>query len=72
MPPILIPSTSKRIATRILEPSQKTTTYSKLATEASEQGVKTVQNSEWRHMNDVNDIVLVLLLLTGNIFYTMF
>ena len=33
----------------------------KLAQEAQEHGVKTVQNSEWRHNNDVNDGALVFL-----------
>ena len=42
------------------------------ATEAQEPDVKTVQNSERRHNNDVNDIVLLFLLLIVNILHTMF
>ena len=47
-------------------------TYSKSATEAQEEGVKTAKNSEGRHYNDVNGNVLVYLLLTVNIFQTLF
>ena len=46
------------------DPSEQTITFSKLVTEAQEQGVKTVQNQERRHKSDVNNIVLVFLLLT--------
>ena len=92
MPPILIPSSIKCIATRILvtaklherqkscfgklcfwyDLSQQAITFSKLATEAQEQGVKTIQNQERRHKNNVNVIFLLFLLLTVNIFQAMF
>ena len=34
--------------------------------------MKYVQDYQWVHQNDVNDIVLVSLFLTLNIFYTFF
>ena len=52
--------------------SQQAITISKLPTEAQEQGVKTVQNKEQRHKNDISDIVTVFLLLTVGIFQAKF
>ena len=40
--------------------------------ETLEKGMKYVQSEQYRHQNDVSDIVLVSLLLTLNIFHTFF
>ena len=52
--------------------SQQAITISKLPAEAQEQGVKTVQNKEQRHKNDISDIVTVFLLLAVGIFHAKF
>ena len=35
-------------------------------------GVKYVQSKQWKHQNNVSDLVLVFLVLTLNIFHTFF
>ena len=52
--------------------SQQAVTFSKLATEAQEQDVKTVQSWGRRHKNNANDILLVFLFLAVKIFHAMF
>ena len=44
----------------------------KVAVERQEKGIKYVQSEQLKNQNDVNDIVLLLLLLTLNIFHTFF
>ena len=45
---------------------------SKLTIETLEQGVKYIKSSQYRHQNDGNGVILVSLLLTLNIFHTLF
>ena len=52
--------------------NQQTFTYSKLTIETPEKVVKHVQSYYYRHQMDVNELVLVSLLLTLNIFLTLF
>ena len=47
-------------------------TYLKLTIETLEQSVKYVQSQQERHQNKNNGVVLVSLLLTLNIFHTLF
>ena len=52
--------------------TQPVFTCSKLAVEKLEQGVKYVQNWQWKHQNnDAIGVVLMSLLLTLNIFHTL-
>ena len=44
----------------------------KVAIERQEKGIKYVQSEQLKNQNDVNDIVLLFLLLTLNIFHTFF
>ena len=47
--------------------------FSKSATiETIEEGVKYVQGQQYKHQNDVSDVVLVFLSLTLNVFHTFF
>ena len=54
--------------------TQPAFTYSKLTVETLEQGVKYVQSKQERHQKDVwrHRVLLVSLLLTLNIFRTLF
>ena len=52
--------------------SQLAYTYLKLTTATLYQGVKYVPSQQQRHQNDGNGFVLVSLLLTLNIFHTLF
>ena len=52
--------------------TQLTFTCAELTIETLEKGVKYVQSWQQKHQNEVNDIVLVFLFLTLNIFYTFF
>ena len=47
-------------------------TCSKLKIETLEQGVRPAPSLQQRHPSDVNDVVLVSLWFTLNIFYTLF
>ena len=49
--------------------TKQTFTYSKSAIQTFQKGVKYAQNLQQRHQIDIIDTVLVLLLLTLNIFY---
>ena len=52
---------------------QKTTQLkSKSTIEPLEKGLKYVQSYQWKHQNNVIDVVLVFLLLTLKIFHTFF
>ena len=53
-------------------PSQPAFSCSKLTAESLEQGVKYIQSQQERHPYGANDIVLVSLFLTLNIFHTLF
>ena len=54
------------------ESAHLTFTCSNLTTEILERYVKYVQSRQQKHRNNVNDVVLVFLLLTLNIFHTFF
>ena len=64
----LQPVTSSKCCTST---AQSAFTYSKLTIETREQGVKYVQSYQ-KHQNDVIGVVLVSLMLTLNIFRTLF
>ena len=52
--------------------TQFTFTFSKSTIETLEKGVEHILNEKQANQNDVNDVVLVFLLLTTNIFHTFF
>ena len=80
-PTVIINNSSCNIFQRIFEilywnnvsaTTQPAFTCSKLTIETPEQGLKYVQNYQKGHQNDAIGIVLVSLLLTFNIFQTLF
>ena len=56
----------------IISRTQPAITYLKLTKETLEKGVKYVQSYLKKHQNDAKDVVLASLLLTLNIFHTLF
>ena len=54
------------------ETSRPAITFSKLTIETRKQGVKNVQSYQLRYQNDANGVVLLSLLMTLNIFHTLF